>query len=276
MKKHYLLIFTLLIFILSIRHIYCNMGEYHIPDYPRTNISNLLKSESKAEKDYLVLYRQTGLSPVAIDNICKKKEFDVALMLQDLMFEKPEIKRKYILYPLTSEERTKGRSIPFADLRDGDILVTFNTSTLDWRHGHCAMVADAKNGLILEHRAAGEKSCLMSSEFWSDYPSFAVLRYTDSKTASKAAQYAKNHLIGVDYSMLAGIFKKDKSDEALPSRSNCSHIVWQAYKYAGVDLDRDKGFSVTPGNIAYSEKLKVVQVFAMDTDDFEKRLAKQH
>jgi len=264
----------LIVFVLFISNIYCRSNRYTLPDYAQTDISSTISSDKLSEKDYTELFRQTGLSPAAIDSLRQNGDYDTIFQLQKMLFEHPDIKQNYILYPFTAEERTPNRAVPFAMLHNGDIIVTFNTVSCDWRHGHIAIVVDAKNMIILEHRSAGAKSCLSSAKLFGTYPSFIILRHTDMEIAEKAAQYAKEHLAGIDYNIFAGILKKDKSDEDEPFSSHCSHIVWQAYKAVGIDIDRDKGFIVTPKNIADSEKLRVVQVFGMDTSEFENRLAK--
>ena len=92
--------------------------------------------------------------------------------------------------------------------------------------------------------------------------------------AEKAAEYAKEHLVGVDYNILSGVLKKDKSDEEVPKSSHCSHIVWQAYKAAGVDIDQTGGMFVTPFNVALSDKLQVVQLYGLNPRKYKNRLAK--
>ena len=80
--------------------------------------------------------------------------------------------------------------------------------------------------------------------------------------------------MGIEYNIFAGVVKKDKSDEKTPSSSHCSHIVWQAYKSQGVDIDQDKGIIVTPHDIAMSDKLSVVQIFGLDLASYQSRIMK--
>ena len=162
----------------------------------------------------------------------------------------------------------------WSDWQRCDILITFNTHTLDWRHGHCGMVLDAKRGIMLEHMSVGNPSCLTYVDRWKMFPSFVVLRYPDEKAAQKACDYAVDHLVGIDYNILAGVIKKDKSDEEIPESSHCSHIIWQAYMTAGVDIDATGGIFVTPQNLAMSDKLEVLQIYGLNPDNYKGRLSK--
>lgn len=184
----------------------------------------------------------------------------------------------------------KGMSI--VDIRDGDILITKNSRFLGWRNGHAGLVVDAEKGLVLEAIMLGSPSQLCRIEKWESYPSFLVLRlreefemlrdadgnlrntmniaegdYTDgtldttkdttSKTmAEDIADYASQHLVGVPYQLLAGVWE----EESL-SGTQCAHLVWYAYKQFGIDLDSDGGLFVTPYDIQNSPYLEVVQSY---------------
>ena len=272
LKSKTFIILTALILFLLVRHFYIAEQSFTLPDYPKADISEALNSEQKTEEDYNLLYEQTGLSPWAADTLARDSK-NTIYTLHELMFTKPEIKKDYILYPFTFEERNSLQTTPLAPLKDGDILITFNTCSADWRHGHCAIVTNAQRGRVIEHAAIGHTSCFSYADLWGTYPSFIVLRYPDEQKAKEAAEYAVSNLFGIEYNLFAGIFKKDKSDEEHP-KSHCSHIVWQAYKAVGIDIDRDKGPLVTPMDIAKSKELKVVQVFGMDTAKYKDRLLK--
>ena len=51
-----------------------------------------------------------------------------------------------------------------------------------------------------------------------------------------------------------------------PYATHCSHLVWQAYKHFGYDIDSDGGPLVTCNDIARSDLLEVVQVYGFDPD----------
>ncbi len=257
---------VILLSVLTVRHITNRYRAVYMPDYGF--------SEVKATDSYDRIFKYTGLSPAAIDKLRETGNFETVLELNKLYFEKNKPKRSYIAFPVTVEEKNSGKRIPLAPLKDGDILVTFNTHTLDWRHGHLAIVTDAENGIILEHLAIGQTSSYGYAPYWGNYPSFAVLRYPDENIAKKAAQYARDNLVDVPYSILAGLVNKDKSDDEKIDSSHCSHIVWQAFRAAGTDLDSNKGQIVTPKDVATSPKLELVQIFGMNSKEFEYKLAK--
>lgn len=273
LKKKSVCIFVVLLIILIVRHIIYLSSGYRLPDYPKTDISHLLTNEHISDADYELIFKNTGVSPAAAKDLVSNNDTETLLQLNELYFQKQTIHRNYICYPVTAEERNSGQVTPLVDLKKGDILITFNTATLDWRHGHIGMVLD--NGLtMLEHMAIGDTSCITYVDNWGNYPSFAVLRYPDADVASEAAQYAEDNLVDVKYSIFAGINGKDKSKDDFVDESHCSHIVWQAYKSAGADIDSNGGFIVTPDDIARCDDLYVVQIFGMDCERFENRILK--
>ena len=230
--------------------------------------------EVKETDSAYTIFKGTGLSPWASRELIESGNFDTIKRLNKLYFKKPKYKKNYIAYPITAEERNETQYTPLAPLKDGDILVTFSTHTLSWRHGHLGLVTDAQNGIILEHMAIGQTSCFGRAKRWGNYPAFAVLRHPEEKVAKAAAEYAKDNLLDISYNILAGVFKKDKSHMEKIDCSHCSHIVWQAYKAVGADIDRDGGILVTPKDVALCKDLKVVQIFGFDTKDYEDRLLK--
>lgn len=264
-KSKVFLIFIALFVLLFVRHMINENKAYYLPEYPFEEVSF-----SSGEDE---IFKYTGLSPRASSDIFESKKLSQLYKLNKLYFEKPEIEKEYILYPTTAQESVKA-PIPLAPLCDGDILYTPNTHTLDWRHGHTAIVTDAEKGIILEHMSIGNTTVLSYAEKWGNYPAFAILRYPDEKTAKKAVEFAKEKLTDVPYSIFAGLIEKDKSKNDEISSSHCSHIVWQAYKAVGVDLDSNGGRIVTPKDVAKSDKLKLVQIFGLNPKDFNGGLMK--
>ena len=265
-KSKLFLVFIALFIILFIRHKLNERNAYFSPTYAYEKVS--------PSDGYERIFKYTGLSPKGAEDILnegKVSEFD---RLNSLYFEKPKIEKEYIFFPTTVQESLERQSTPIAPLKDGDILVTFNTHTLDWRHGHLSLVTDSESGIILEHMSIGNTSVFSYAKKWGSYPAFAVLRYPDEKISKKAAKYAKEKLKGIPYSIFAGIINKDKSDDENIDSSHCSHIVWQAYKAVGVDLDSDGGRIVTPMDVAKSEKLKLVQIFGLNPGEFNNELMK--
>jgi len=267
------LIVALFFVMLYVRHEYNISQEFYRVKYEKTDISSLIRSGELSEKDYETIFKNTGISPYAAKEIIAERNYDFLDRMNDLYFEKPVIEKEFIAYPVTVGERNAEQLTPIVNLKKGDILVSLNTHTVEWRHGHCGLVLDGEKGVMLEHMSIGNPSCLTYADNWGRYPGFVVLRYKDEIVSENAVEYAKNHLIGIDYNILAGVIKKDKSDEEVPSSSHCSHIVWQAYKAAGIDIDPTGGIFVTPENIAMSDELEVVQIYGMNPEKFKDRLA---
>ncbi len=260
--------------VVCVRHIQCALNAFYLPPYSKEDITHILDDKNASADDMEFIFRQTGVCPQIAGELINSANTDILLKLNERYFEEPENKREYIFFPLTAEERNTSSSTPLVPLKNGDILVTFNTHTCDWRHGHAAIVTNAEKGEILEHKSIGNVSEFGNAGQWGSYPSFVVLRYPDADLAARAGAYARQHLAHVDYNIFAGVVKKDKSDEEIPSSSHCAHIVWQAYKALGVDIDHDKGIIVTPHDIAMSDKLSVVQIFGLDPEQYQNRIMK--
>ncbi len=273
-KKAFAIILALFFTVLYFRHIKNENGAFYQVKYPKEDISAILSKDSLSGEDYTLLFKQTGLSPYVSAKLIESGEEDLLLQINEMYLNTPEMKREFVAFPVTASERNSHQVTPLADLKKGDILVTFNTHTLQWRHGHCGIVLDEKKGILLEHMAIGNPSCLTYAKNWGRYPCFVVLRYPDEAVSEKAAEYAKEHLVGIDYNILAGVLKKDKSDEKVPESSHCSHIVWQAYRAAGVDIDPTGGVFITPLNVAMSDKLEVVQIYGLNPEKYKDRLAR--
>ncbi len=265
-KTFYIFMIILLIFV--VRHCFCISNMFYVPEYQKQSIDDVLAKDVLTDEDYSLIFSQTGISPASCRDLIESDKAEIIRRIHALYFEKPKSKKHYIFFPVTCEEKTLNQKTPMVPLKDGDVLITFNTHTLDWRHGHAAIVTDATCGEILEHKSIGNKSMLSHIESWQKYPAFIILRHTDEEIAKKAASYAKETLVGIDYNLFTGFIKKDKSDENNPSGSHCSHIVWQAYKAAGIDVDYNGGSVVTPADIARSETVKTVQVFGINPDKY--------
>ncbi len=270
-KRIALLILLLILIILLIRHIYCVNTVFYGVEYNKTDISDIIKKDNITGEDYELIYKSTGVSPGAAKQIIKDKNYLLLEKLNDLYFDTPPTEKNYIAFPVTAQENIVGDTIPLVPLEKGDILITFNTHTLDWRHGHCGLVLSADYDTLLEHCSIGNTSVINSASRWGRYPGFLVLRYKNSKIAEKAADYAKENLVDIDYSVFAGITDKDMSDNK-DIDSHCSHIVWQAYKAVGVDIDYDRGILVTPNDIAMCDDLYIVQIYGINPEDYSGRV----
>lgn len=264
------------IIIVSIVLLYTMLGiynyskSYYTPDYSMEDISDIFIKEDITDRDYEKIFLNTGVAQIASKELIDSGNTTLLRFLNSYYFKKPLYKNKYIAFPVTANELNEGIRTPLVPLKKGDVLITFNTHTLLWRHGHSAIVVDDKGEEILEHIAVGHKSRISPSQRWGVYPGFMILRYKDSNVAKKAADYARENLDGIDYNVFAGLIDKDKSKNDVVDSSHCSHIVWQAYKAAGYDIDSDKGSIVTPYDMAMCDDFQLVQIFGINPEKYMK------
>jgi uncharacterized protein YycO len=131
--------------------------------------------------------------------------------------------------------------------------------------GHAALVVDGANNQILEAIKPGYKSEVGNVDVFFYRANFILLRpKVDEVIKQKVTAYAKEHLIGIKYSLYTGFFSP--KFEKKQSTSNCGHIVWRAYKEYGIDVDSNGRKLVLPKDIFQSEYMQVVQVFGLDLD----------
>jgi len=268
--KIYISIFTLLInsycfFILANS---CNTIYY--PRSPRLELSYILEKNSLTREDYALLLHQTGLGRPAVDQLIKLPDgMAKILAYQKNYYSKTKIySEKLNLFTsqenLLPADKSGGDPIGLAPLKPGDILLTKSTSTLFWRHGHCGMVLDPQEGITIESLEPGTLSVKQPLSKWLNYPTLKIMRLknADEKTLSEIAEYSENHLLGIKYSILAS----KATAGPVPGSSNCSQLIWQAFKHGGYDLDSNKGLLVTPADIAKSPVLETIQVRGFDPE----------
>lgn len=241
-----------------------------LPAYERESLDEVLAKESWSEEDYDLLYHQTGLTQAPLDAL--KGDSEAILEFQDALFYDGEWQHS-MASVITPHEYMIGYSAPIAPLEDGDILVSSTCHTLGWRNGHAAIVVDAEKGVILESVSLGYDSALNGYSWFTSAANFMVLRLKDVSQEKRAeiAAYAKEHMVGLPYSLTVGLFsKKDLSENIaagdLTVGTQCGHLVWQAYYNFGYDLDSNGGPVVVPKDIATSPLLEVVQVYGFDPD----------
>lgn len=232
------------------------------PDYQKEDISSLLSKTELTEEEYTKIYRQTGLTKVAVDDCLSQGKQDRILRIQEAFFQSVEL-YKTCYAPFTYIETISG-NIPLALLQDGDILISASTRVSFFRYGHAALVVDGEYGRILEALEPGSKSKMAAATTFSNLANFLVLRpKADVEIRCGVAEAAIRDLVGIEYSLTAGIFG-DKYQE-IPSSTQCAHLVWTAYKRYGIDLDRNGGSVVKPQDFL-SDKVDVVQVYGFDLD----------
>ena len=238
--------------------------EYWQPDYAKENIEELVQKEELTQADYELLYRQTGLTRLAIDDMRVTVEGrENVLRVQEAFFAKYAIKsRLFSLF--TYMDETEGRTT-MSTLKDGDIIVSASTRVSWWRYGHAAIVVNGEEGIIAEAISPGTKSKLNRASSFDNMASFIILRpKVEDELKAEIVSYVLTEMIGVPYKLTTGIFSKKYQEDL--TASQCAHFVWYAYKRFGIDLDTTGGSVVKPQDIALSKQVEVVQVYGFDLD----------
>lgn len=238
-----------------------------LPSYERLDLSSVLRKDVWTDSDYDLLYHQTGLGAEALDEL--KSDPAAIVKFQDALFYEGKISHVEI-GPITYRDVTDYFA-PLAPLHKGDVMVSSVCHTMGWRNGHAALVINPETGTLLESVEPGTNSRLSrSGDTWFQRSAnFMVLRLKEQYRAAvdpaELAEDARNNLRNVPYSLLVGIFS-DKNQGREMEATNCSHLVWQAFKNFGFDIDADGGPVCTSRDIAASPYFEVVQVYGFDPD----------
>lgn len=233
------------------------------PTYAKLDISATIEKQTLLEEDYQMLYQQTGLTKIGIDGLRNANRPKQILAIQDAYFSDAEIVTENFGY-LTNMESINKR-IPLAELEDGDIIVSATTYVSFVRFGHCVMVVNAEKGWVIESFAPGTVSELVDIASVDTLANLMVLRpKVDAETRAQVAEYASKRLTGIPYFIFAGLLTK-KFEEKV-TYTQCTHVVWYAYKKFGIDLDSNGGGIVKPQDIACSDQVELVQTFWFDPD----------
>lgn len=182
----------------------------------------------------------------------------------------PDITCQSLLpFRITCEERL---SAPVNSIspQAGDILITFSTHTLGWRHGHAALAIDENT--LLEAAMPGVPSGFSSVSSWESYPTLLVLRVKGGTPTQQeaAVQTAVSALHGIPYGFFSGL-GSEKAPAPPLSSVQCAYLPWYAWMQQGVDLDSDGGKLVTVADLAASERLEVIQMRGMDSTLFDEK-----
>ena len=218
-------------------------------------------------EDYEIVMSQTGLGKSAFDSLVFQGRMDKIEDYREYYFLDKEFYcyREGVFACHESIKDSNDEFIdnpPFADIRNGDIIVTLSIHSLGWRHGHAAIVVDAEKGLCIQANMVGEKSGYGYVNTWKDFPMVALLRVKDesSEKTEEIAKYAEDNLRGLPYSLFSGIVT-GRNSEKVPYATQCAHLVWYAYYHFGIDISPQGGRIITPYDFLKSEKLEVVQVY---------------
>lgn len=228
--------------------------------------AKLMVNEPLTDKDYEIIFEQTGLGKPAVDALTGEGRWaeiglyrDYYLRDKDFTCVRTAIFAKH--EAVTDSEGNPILNPDFANIENGDIIVTLSIHSLGWRHGHAAIVTDAEAGETAQAVRVFEKSDFGTVWEWNEFPLVAVLRVKniDEDTQNEIADFVSENMIGIPYALSAGIIG-GRDTEAKLFTTQCAHYVWYAYKRFGIELDSDGGF-VTPKELLHSEELEIVQVY---------------
>ena len=234
----------------------------------QTDITDLCQlveeGETLSQEQQDLLMEQTGLDRPGLEAVLEDKNGDYLLECQQAWFAQHAT--VCVDNGLTSSEEllVDARQPAPYDLQAGDILVSLNSHTVGYRHGHAALVVEGDRGVTLEAATMGTDSMILSASHWRDYPSFVQLRlksdrYDAQAVGEEAADAALEHLKGVPYDLFCGFFLPSLPVQP-PQSVQCASLVWYAYALVGVDLQLD-GLMASPTTLLNSPELEVVQAF---------------
>ena len=244
----------------------------YLPDYAKIDIAPMLMKGALTDEDYETLFLQTGLTRLGIDGLLREGQVAKILEIQDQFFEKQDYYLNSFA-PFTGYLKRSFFSpdLQYARLENGDILYSPTTFFSFARLGHASLVVDARLGIMAQASGYGNPVDFVRVSHFFSRPTFVILR-PSAELGELVANYTSENLIGVRYSLLAGIFGK-KAPSSLRS-THCSHFIWYAYMQFGVDLDSNGGKIVTPHDLLYSENLSIVQIYGIDPETIFAKRAK--
>ncbi len=231
------------------------------PDYEKVDILPLLQKAERTQEDYAVLYAQTGLTHLGIEDLLEAHDIHRILEIQTRYFEEYTVETD-LFAPFTSTQTIDGRGA-YGRLRNGDLIISSSAFFSWFRCGHAAMMVDAPAQQIINAVSIGADSALEPLSEFESRANFMVLRpKLPTELRESVASYAKSWLVGLPYQLTAGLLT-DKFESPVTS-TQCAHLVWYAYQMFGVDLDSNGGRLVTPKDLAQSPLVELVQTFGFD------------
>ncbi len=242
------------------------------PDYEKLALDGFALKETLSDEDYKTVFYQTGLGRCAVDELRQSENFAEALKeYQDAFFAPVNVKcvREAVTTSMeytVNENGGKEKSFRLAPYKTGYVLIMESSHSFFWRHGHAGLVMPA--GKTLEAPMIGSCSTEYDISQWRHFPNFVMLRLkdTDDEALRDIARSAYNDLRGIPYSPFAGIFSGNA--DVSPSTTQCAHLVWYAFKNAGIDVDANGGRIVTVQDILNCDKFEIVQIYGFDPARF--------
>ena len=246
-----------------------------LPSYPKLDLSPILAKDPAdwTEEDYTVLSRQTGILSREVlkeRTASEIEDFQKAFFFEGTL-EHEEVSAGLVYRDILYDDAGADFFAPIVPLEPGDVLITSASHLFGWRHGHAALVLSGRR--FLQAAVIGMDSLISSfgsangTMWFAKSSNFMVLRLkgATAEERQQLADAAETCLVGIPYRFTAGIFTP-KDQGTHPTETYCSHLVWQAYKNAGYDIDSDGGPVCTPRDIANSPHFEVVQIYGFDID----------
>lgn len=268
-----------------------SQGESHIrwiPDYEMSELPSFFKVSQLSSEQLLEIYRQTGVSEVGLLRLEEQgrleelEVFQRAFFLEGVVMESEDLTA--LSYPLTtlpifSEmnspisweewvvdfEGNRGAYLPMVPLSKGDVLLTPSSYCFGFRQGHAALVIEEDT--TLESVVLGTNSKFQWAGKWQGFPAVVILRPKEEEMAERAVEFALSHLVDIPYVLTIGVFSDKYLGFDRVWGTNCSHLVWQAYEWAGIDIDGNGGRQVLPQDMGYSSQLEVVQIWGINPEE---------
>lgn len=244
-----------------------------VPSYEKVDLAPLLEKETWTEEDYALIYRQTGLTKLGADSVAREElpAFQEAFFFEGKVAHDGVAETTW--HDILLDENGDEVEAPLAPLENGDVLITSTCHTYGWRNGHAALVVNEQTKSTLESYSLGIPSDSNgTAEWFQGAANFILLRLKGVSKEDRAALAADayDRLDNIPYDLFVGFFsKKDQFAEGVDNAergTHCSHLVWQAFKNAGYDIDSNGGPLVTPRDICRSPLFEVVQVYGFDAD----------
>lgn len=209
---------------------------HYSPSYEKESLDSIVKKrgEELKEQDYETLFYQTGLGPLAVDELWQREGQQKLLEYQEDFFRDVTVRceryNAFVRGEFLTEPKQKGernykkiKGPQLAPLKEGDILITICSHFLGWRNGHAAIVAEAPkeelevfstkenalkktenlSGRTVESVTLGVESRLRRLDRWRSYPSFVVLRLREDVALKKSPNDAGVAEVGKQAAALA-------------------------------------------------------------------------
>ena len=240
------------------------------PEYGKIDLSPILEKQELSLEDYKTLFYQTGLGPRAIDELrLQENAAEQITQFQTDFFGgfSAECERAGIttwMEYTIDEDGRRAAGFSLAPYHNGYVVAMFSSHSFGWRHGHAGLITGSNR--VLEAPILGVPSGQYSLNSWRQYPTFILLRLKDAsdEQLEEISKNALKNLTDIDYSPLAGVFKKYSGKQ--PPNTQCAHLVWYAFYLYGYDIDSTGGNIVTVWDIVNSELFEVIQIYGIDPD----------